>query len=159
MKRILFLALILSLLGCSHVISSTIRERIDPSISEKEIFRYPDRYVNNTVILGGIIVTSINTNDGAYLEVIQKPLDYYGRPLDTDFSLGRFLILHRGFLEPDIYCQGRMITVAGEIGGTVIRPLGEIDYTYLLINSKELHIFVKRPRVHFQFGIGIWKSF
>ncbi len=125
------------------------RERVDPLISEKEIFRYPDRYINYTVILGGIIAGSFSTNEGTYLEVIQKPLDDYGRPQDTDFSLGRFLILHRDFIDPYIYSKGRMVTVAGEIAGIMIRLLGEMDYPYLHINSKELYLFVKRPGCSF----------
>jgi len=159
MKKILFLALILSLAGCAHVISSNIRERVDPSITEKEVFRYPDKYINNTVILGGVIAGIYNEKEGTYLEVIQKPLDYYGRPLYTDFSLGRFLILHQEFLDPDIFSRGRRVTVAGEVAGIIIRPLGGIDYPYLLINSKELHLLGIRPGIPIWFGIEIWKSF
>ena len=94
-----------------------------------------------------------------HIEVVEQTLDYLGRPEDTDRSLGRFLILHDGYIDTAIYARSRKVTVAGEVIGEKNRPLGEINYRYPLIKSKELHLIKPGDRFPVLFEIGIWKSF
>jgi outer membrane lipoprotein len=161
MKRFLLLLTILSLFGCAHVISKELRDKAYGEPPTSALFKDPDEFKGRIVILGGVIVSSTNTQEGAYIEVLQKPLDYRGRPEDTDVSYGRFIIFSEGYLETAVYSQGREITVAGEIMGKELRPLGEIQYPYPLIKSTELHLFEPRYDfpVHFGIGIGIWHVF
>jgi outer membrane lipoprotein len=162
MKRLGILSLILLILfisGCAHVVSQELRDRAEKEITPIDLMKNPDAYKGKFVILGGVIASSINMKEGTYIEVVQKPLDYRGRPEDTDISLGRFIILHEGYLDTAIYSQGREVTVAGEVMGKMIRPLGQIQYQYLLIKSKELYLFEPRYGVPIRFGIGIWHTF
>lgn len=162
MKRLGILSLILLILlisGCAHVISMESRERADIGVAPIDVMKEPDAYKGRFIILGGIIASSVNTEEGAYIEVVQKPLDYRGMPEDTDISHGRFIILYEGYLDTAIYSQGREVTVAGEVIGKKIRPLGQIQYQYLLIKSRELHLFEPRYGVPIRFGIGIWHTF
>lgn len=160
MKRFLALILLIPLIsGCAHVISSELRERADKKIAIRDLMKDPDAYTGRIVIIGGIIVSSINAEEGTYIEVVQKPLDYTGRPDDTDISYGRFIILHEGYLDTAIYSRGREITVAGEVIGKMVRPLGKIQYQYLLIKSRELYLFGPRYGVPLRFGIEIWHTF
>ncbi|MEW6739999.1 MAG: Slp family lipoprotein [Nitrospirota bacterium] len=162
MKRLGILSLILLILlisGCAHVVSQELRDRAEKEIAPIDVMKDPDAYKGRTVILGGVIASSINMKEGTYIEVVQKPLDYRGRPEDTDISHGRFIILYEGYLDTAIYSQGREVTVAGEVMGKMVRPLGQIQYQYLLIKSKELHIFEPRYVVPIRFGIGIWHTF
>lgn len=156
----LFLLLFTILLpGCAHVVSKESRDRVDMGIAPIDVLKDPDAYKGKLVILGGIIASSINTEEGTYIEMVQKPLDYRGRPEDTDISHGRFLILYEGYLDIAIYSRGREVTVAGEVIGKRIRPLGEIRYPYLLIKSREIYLFEPRYGVPLRFGIEIWKTF
>lgn len=161
MKRFLLFFIIVSLLGCVHVVSKELRNKAYGEPSASALFKDPDAFKGRTVILGGIIVSSTNTKEGTYIEVLQKPLDYRGRPEDTDASHGRFIIFSEGYLETAVYSQGREITVAGEVIGKELRPLGEIQYPYPLLKSKELHLFEPRYDipVHFGIGIGVWHVF
>ncbi|MCL4537535.1 MAG: Slp family lipoprotein [Nitrospirae bacterium] len=166
MKRFVFVSLIFStiflfglLLGCAHVVSKELRDMADKGIAPMDIMKDPDAYRGRLVIIGGLIASSINTPEGTYIEVVQKPLDYRGRPEDTDISHGRFIILYEGYLDTAIYSHGREVTVAGEVIGKMIRPLGQIQYPYLLLKSKELHLFEPSYGVPIRFGIGIWKTF
>ena len=161
MKQFLLLFMIVSFFGCAHVISKEWRDRAYGEPPTPALFKNPDEFKGRIVILGGVIVSSTNTNEGTYIEVLQKPLDYSGRPEDTDVSFGRFIIFSDGYLETAVYSQGREITVAGEIMGKELHPLGEIQYPYPLIKSKELHLFEPRYSIPIQFGIGIgiWKAF
>jgi outer membrane lipoprotein len=155
MKRLLLLLTIISLFGCAHVISKEIREKADIELAPSDLLKKPDAYRGKIVILGGVIVNSTNTEEGTYIEVVQKPLDYRGRPEDTDISHGRFIILYEGYLDTAIYSEGREVTVAGEILGKTIQPLGEMEYPYLLIKSSELHLLDLGYRIPIFFGIEI----
>jgi outer membrane lipoprotein len=162
MKRFTFVYLILStilIIGCAHVISMESRGRADIGVASIDVLKEPDAYKGRFIILGGIIASSVNTEEGTYIEVVQKPLDYRGMPEDTDISHGRFIILYESYLDTAIYSQGREVTVAGEVIGKKIRPLGQIQYHYLLIKSRELHLFKPRYGVPIRFGIGIWHTF
>ena len=160
MKRLLLLfSLTLFTLGCAHIVSQDLRDRAVKEFPTASLFKEPKAHKGKIVILGGSIVSSLNTQEGTYIEVVEKPLDYRGRPRYTDQSLGRFLIFHEGFLDIAIYSEGRDITVAGEVIGEKVRPLGEINYHYLLIKSRELHLLQPGQRMPIRFGIGIWQSF
>jgi outer membrane lipoprotein len=153
------MVIIISLFGCAHVISKELRERAYGEPPEPVLFRDPDAFKGRIVILGGVIVSSMNTEEGTYIEVLQKPLDYRGRPEDTDVSFGRFLILYKGYLDTAVYSQGREVTVAGEVMGKKVQPLGEIQYPYPLIKSNELHLIEPRYGFPIRFGIGIYTAF
>ena len=45
------------------------------------------------------------------------------------------------YLDPYVYSKGRKITVAGELLGDEVRPLGEMDYRYPLVFSKQLYLW------------------
>ncbi len=161
MKKIILIGIILSLAGCAHVVSRELREQVDRWLLPADLFKEPDAFKGKLVILGGVIAGASNAKEGTYIEVVQKPLNRQGRPKDTDFSYGRFLILYEGYLETSIYTAGREITVAGEVLGKKERPMGETKYSYLLIKSKELYLFDRmrdRP-IHFGVGVGVMHTF
>jgi outer membrane lipoprotein len=161
MKRFLLILIIMSLFGCAHVVSEEMRQKAYGEPSASVLFKDPDSFKGRTVILGGVIVSSINAKEGTYIEVLQKPLDHLGKPEDTDISSGRFIIFYEGYLDTAVYSQWREVTVAGEVMGKKVQPLGEIQYPYPLIKSKELHLLEPRydMPVHFGIGIGVWHAF
>ncbi|MBI5057208.1 MAG: Slp family lipoprotein [Nitrospirae bacterium] len=160
MKRLIFLfAIIVFVSGCAHVVPQELRDRAEQGTSIPALFKDPDEYKGRLFILGGAIVSSLNTQDGTYLEVIEKPLDYRERPEYTDISRGRFLVLYEGYLDTAVFSPGREVTVAGEVIGTKVRPLGEINYSYLLLRSRGLYLLKGGSGIPIQFGIGVWHSF
>jgi outer membrane lipoprotein len=157
---ILLLPLVAPFFGCAHVVSKELRDIADLDISPSLLIKEPEGYSGKIVLLGGNIVSLVNTEEGTYVEVVQKDLTSAGRPKDTDRSAGRFLILHDGYLDAAIYSSSRSVTVAGEVLGKKVRTLGEIEYPYLLIRSRELHLMAEpRGRPSVSFGIGIRESF
>jgi outer membrane lipoprotein len=160
MKRAILILIILSLTpGCAHIVSEDVRSQVNKGIPVASLFENPDDYKGEIVILGGTIAGSRNTQEGTYIEIVEKELDYLGRPKYSDRTQGRFIVLHDGFLDTAIFSRGRYITVAGEVIGKRVQPLGEIEYSYLFIKSRELHLVQPGERVPVQFGIGIWHSF
>lgn len=159
MKKVLIILMVLTFTGCAHVVSQEIRDTIDPDLSTEELFKDPDAFKGRIVVLGGIIIDSRNTKEGTYIEILQKPLNYRGIPKDTDLSYGRFIVLSPGFVDTAVFSRGRAVTCAGEIIGKKVLPLDEIEYPYVLIKSKELHLTELSYRMPVNIGIGVWGSF
>ena len=116
----------------------------------KVVLKSPEAYKGNTVLFSWVIISFVNLKEGTMLEVLQKPADMQGKPRDVDESEGRFLALNPGYLDVAIYNGGRKVTVVGKVQGKRIQPLGEIDYTYPLIQAKEIHLWPveKEERVY-----------
>ena len=106
-------------------------------------------------MLAGVIVASKNTKEGAYIEILQKPMDRDGRPLDTDVSEGRFLVQSDRFLDSAVYYRGREISVIAEVVGRKELPLDEIMYAYPLLVIKEVYLWDPSSGARFFFGVGI----
>lgn len=128
--------------GCAHVISKDIRDKVDPSLTFEKVIQNPIAYKGKTVVWGGEIVETLNQKNGTTeIEVVQIPLDSSDAPKISNTSEGRFLILVNKYLDPYLYRKGRRITVAGEILGEKIQPLGEMDYRYPVISSKQIYLW------------------
>jgi len=159
MKYIVLLCMVLFIASCAHVMPEEVRAQIDEKITTTDLFREPEAYTGVKVMLGGMIIESRNTNTGTFIEVLQKPLDRRGRPRDIDESVGRFIVQYDGYLDTALYAEGKSITVAGEVLGTEMRPLGETDYRYIILKSIKLKLVDPARRVPVRFSIGVGASF
>ena len=132
---------LLLILGCAHPISRQMRRQVVNDLTFPMVLHDPDAYSGSIVIWGGIILNVVNRNDWTEFVVLEIPLDYGGRPQDRDASCGRFLARSLRYLDPEIYKKGRRITVAGEVVGKETMQLGETQYTYPVIQIKELYLW------------------
>ncbi|MBM4309152.1 MAG: Slp/YeaY family lipoprotein [Deltaproteobacteria bacterium] len=141
--QILFLlGPLLLIMGCAHVISKDLRTKADPSITFNQVSQDPKQYKGKWVVWGGEIIETINQKDGTtQIEVFQKPLDRMGEPYEIIASEGRFLVLADKYLDSYLFRRGKKITVAGEILGEKIKPIGEMDYRYPLLSGKQIHLW------------------
>ncbi len=147
--------------ACAPAFSQAALDRVDRTVSFKQLQADPDAFRGTWVMAGGIIIETRNTRDGTSVEVLERPLDRHGRPIDTDVSAGRFIIWSPGFLDPAVYPPGKPISVIGEVSGQEVRPLGEMHYRYPVLDAKELHAWEPHssPRVSFGFGVGVYHHF
>jgi outer membrane lipoprotein len=127
--------------GCTYAISPEMADQADRTLTFQQLQADPDTFKGKIIILGGIIAQTSNTKQGTIIEVVEKPLDYWGKPKRTDKTGGRFLVVHVGDLDPIVYAPGRVITVAAEIEGTRSKALGEVEYNYPVVVSKELKLW------------------
>ncbi len=144
---ILFLLFpLLLIMGCAHVISKDLRIKSDPSVTFNQVSQDPNQYKGKWVVWGGEIIETINQKDGTtQIEVFQKPLGWRGEPYETSASEGRFLVLADKYLDSYLFRRGKKITVAGEILGEKVKPIGERDYRYSLLSGKQIYLW---PEYH-----------
>jgi outer membrane lipoprotein len=142
--------------GCAPPISKQLREQVSEELTLKVVLKEPDAYKGKNVLWSGVIINSVNLKEGTMIEVLQKPADMQGKPKDVDESEGRFLALYHGYLDVAIYNEGRKVTVAGEVQGKRIQPLGEIDYTYPLISAREIHLWPVEKEERFYYPYPYW---
>jgi len=128
----------LALAGCAESISDKFLKQADnKTVTFDQLIKNPEQYTENRVLLGGVIVSTENKNDGTLLEIYQTELDSSGEPKNIDVSNGRFLARYKGYLDSQIYRSGRKITILGVVKGAEDRKIGEVDYhyPYLIIND------------------------
>jgi outer membrane lipoprotein len=160
MKKLILLMMVLSLTACAHVVSKEMRQKAGVPPPTERLFAHPGDYIGRTVILGGYIINTTNASDATYIEVVQTPLNSHEQPGPADKTSGRFLVKSKKYLDPAIYAQGRKLTVAGKVEGTLTGKVGEAPYTFLVIKGQELHLIKNtegEPR--FSIGVGVFHSF
>ena len=142
MKKFVFVTgLALFLHSCSYAISPEFTSQADQTLSLALIQQEPAVHAGKLAILGGIIIAITNTDHGTLLEVEQRPLDYWGRPLRTKRTDGRFLLLHPALLNAFLYAPGREITAAAEVAEASSPALENSNARYPTLRSKELKLW------------------
>ncbi|WP_038059517.1 Slp family lipoprotein [Thioalkalivibrio sp. ALJT] len=117
----------------------------DAAPDREQVLADPAAVRGETVVWGGVIADIENTSGGTRLEVVARELDREGRPRESDGSPGRFRAFSTGFLDPQIYSQGREITVRGSIQGTEEGHIGDYAYTFVSLQADAVHLWPRRP--------------
>jgi outer membrane lipoprotein len=155
LHTILLLIAAFLMVGCARPFSEGSLSRVNRSISFSDLKKDPEKYAGAWLMLAGVIVASKNTKEGAFIEILQKPMDRDGRPLDTDVSEGRFLVQSGQFLDSAVYYRGKEISVIAEVVGRKELPLDEIMYAYPLLVIKEVYLWEPSSGPRFFFGVGV----
>ncbi len=139
--RLVLVSSVIVLFGCSYPISKELRQEARKDITFPQVLQNPNAYKGSTVIWGGSIIQTIPRADGTDIVVLETPLERQERPESDRYSQGRFIVRSPNFLDPEIYKNGRKITVAGQIVGEEPKALGQIMYNYPLVQAKEIHLW------------------
>lgn len=119
-----------------------------PALPFLQVKAAPDSLKGQAVVFGGTVLTGRRLKDGTRIEILQLPLDRSTRPVyDLTQSQGRFIAFQQEFLDPATLPPGTRVTVTGEISGSITLPLDETDYTYPVINIKQLRVWIKSEDV------------
>jgi outer membrane lipoprotein len=146
-------------IGCAPPFSKTLLDKVEKRITFSELSKAPENHAGKIMMVGGTIVDTKNLKEGTQIEVLQKPLDSEGRPEMTDETGGRFLAVSQTYLDAAVYHRGRNVTIIGEVTGSKVQPLGEIEYRYPVLTAKELHLWSPSPGPRFSIGVGMYRGF
>jgi outer membrane lipoprotein len=130
-----------------------------PALTFLQVKAAPDSFRGQSVVFGGKVLTARRQKDGTRIEILQLPLDRSARPgYDLTQSQGRFLALQQEFLDPATLPPGTRVTVRGEVSGSVTLSLDEVDYTYPVVNIKQVQVWAASedmaPRIRPYMGPG-----
>lgn len=116
-------------------------------------------YTGQRVVWGGRIIKTQPLAQTTHIEVLAYPLDGDGMPEFHQPSLGRFVIIQQGFLEPADFAHGRHISVVGRIGNMLDGHIGAAPYQFPVIHAQQIQLWPKDQRrpsnIHFGIGVGI----
>ena len=114
----LFGALV-QLAGCATALSEETLRLVAPGISLPDAHAHPKRYLGQVIPVAGTILRTQNRPDGTLLEVLGYPITRRGFPDTSEPAIGRFAVLHPGYLDSLIYRPGRWLACAGRLTGQV----------------------------------------
>lgn len=145
MKKAAVIApLLLLLTACASNIPYEIQRDItDRLITINAARAQTERYEGQNVRWGGTIVKVENRENESWIEIVGKPLGSYGRPDESDRSLGRFLVRINGFVDPAIYRENRDLTVFGTISGKATGRIDQHPYTYPVVTAKTYYLWTE----------------
>ncbi|MBR9981590.1 MAG: Slp family lipoprotein [Desulfatitalea sp.] len=150
---------ILVVSGCAAGISTQARSEVTVMEPFGELQQNAERYIGETVMLGGKIIETQVQDNSTELTVLQLELDRGDRPQAGDQSAGRYLVRSDQFLDPALYSAGTIITVVGRLVEQQERLIGSMPYRYPVIVPIEIKKWPEEqpdrgPRFHFGFGVG-----
>lgn len=140
--RYLIIGFLVAMAGCAstQVIPESLEPLVEKTVTFDQIVASPDSYRGKVVLLGGEVLKAKVMQDGTQLEVLQLPLDDDQEPgLDRLQSKGRFLALHKEFLDPATIAEGARVTIVGEVTGASVEKMDEADYRFPTLDVKHLH--------------------
>jgi outer membrane lipoprotein len=115
-----------------------------PQLSFIQVKADPDSYKGQPITLSGEVLSARRLKDGTRIEVLQLPLTSQQPILDRTQSQGRFLAMQRDFLDPATIPPGTLVTVTGELAGSIQMALDETDYTYPMVEIQHLQVWSPR---------------
>jgi len=131
---------------------------VNEVLTPDEVLLASETTVGQRVLWGGTILDTQNLAEFTQIEVLAFPLHSSQRPIRGKKTPGRFLVRHKGFLEPTVFNAGKSITVLGEVGGIEEGQVGEANYRYPIVDAKQIQLWsASQPRsqTSFHFGVGI----
>lgn len=120
-------------------------QQVNTEAPFQQVQQDPDRFRGNTVLWGGVIISADVRGNGTYVKVLDTKLDYEAMPVNIDQPQGRFIIYKKEMLDPAVYKQGRRITVIGTVIGKQTEPIGSIEYTYPVIEARDMYLWRPQP--------------
>ncbi|MFC4727046.1 Slp family lipoprotein [Coralloluteibacterium thermophilus] len=117
--------------------------------------------VGDLVRWGGTLVRATPEPGRTCFELVGRELDARGRPREVDRSAGRFVACRAGFYDPEVFAEGRAVTVTGRIDGFETRRVGEYDYRQPRVAADVVYLWPERREVEvihapYPYRYGYW---
>lgn len=145
----------LFIVSCS-VISKPVRNESVTPAHFKTLLLEADKHIGGTVIIGGYILETKNSVEESTLVILQSPLGLGQEVKTKDHTEGRFIVVHKGFLEPEVYSKDRKITVAGVVIGSVTMTIDGFPHPHLKIRSREIFLWPEKQYPYYNHYYDPW---
>lgn len=105
---------------------------------------------------GGTIIAVEPEAQRTCLQILSRPLGRDARPLRRDPDEGRFIACRAGFYDPEVFADGREVTVTGRIAGVVTRTVGEYSYSMPEVAADVIYLWP--PRTEYAYYDPAWPA-
>jgi len=130
------------LLGaCASEIPLLIRDGPSDSPAPTVVREQTGDHLGRQVRWGGRLIETDNRVQDTRLTVLAQPLGKDGEPGNEDVSLGRFIAVVPGFLDPKVYAPDRLVTITGTVQGSVPGMVGEHPYRYPVVAAQAWYLW------------------
>lgn len=147
-------AFILLIGGCSSI-PRDIAIGPDSSPPVHQVQDNPVEWLGAQVRWGGSIVRTDNADNRTRIELVSRPLLSNARPSSaSDRTDGRFMVEISGFLDPEIYETGRLLTVVGTLQALEKGKVGEQDYSFPVVEVRSHYLWEKLPPYPYTYPYG-----
>ena len=113
-----------------------------------------DRSTGANVRWGGIVVETRPEAKRTCIEILAQELDRTARPVRSDREYGRFIACRNEFIDPEIFVNGREVTVAGQLSGFREGNVGEFEYVYPVVAADAVYLWPERDRYEYGYPYG-----
>lgn len=103
-----------------------------------------DQSVGARVRWGGTVVETRPEANRTCIEILAQQLDSSARPEGSDEDFGRFLACRDEFIDPEIFVNGREVTVAGRLARFRDGKVGEFNYVYPVVDADSVYLWPER---------------
>lgn len=143
MKVVVLLLLSIGLAACASQVPLAIRAPLAdvPDVQSARLAKA--EMIGTRVRWGGVIALLENRQQDTWIEIVDRPLDSNGRPVDSDKSGGRFIARIPGFLDPATYARDRELTVTGLLAASITRAVGDYPYRYPVVAVDSYYLWAK----------------
>ncbi len=129
--------------GGTPIVPPDLQDKIERNVSFQQTKAAAPSNKGKFVVVGGIVLAVKPLKEGDMrIAVLQLPLasddEPHGRLTDSN---GRFLALHKEFLDPATIPTGTRVTVVGEATGSTTSMLDEFEYAYPTFDVLSLTIW------------------
>lgn len=127
--------------GCASQVPIPISTTPAANLSVAEVRADIDRFKGSEVRWGGVITRIDNQASHTWIEIVSHELSKRGEPNSGSQSSGRFIASFEGFIDPLVYGNGRLLTVAGTVTEVTTRNIGEYSYTFPVVTVTSSHLW------------------
>ena len=111
-----------------------------------------DRSIGANVRWGGIVVETRPEAERTCIEILAQELDQSARPERSDQEFGRFIACRNEFIDPEIFVNGREVTVAGKLTEFRDGQVGEFNYVYPVVDADAVYLWPEREAYGYGYG-------
>lgn len=159
MKTVPLLIVLSVLTACATRPPAPISRIPATHVSVAEVQAQPQGFTGAEVRWGGLISKVENKAQQTWIEVVSLELKKDGEPRLNGPSEGRFIATISGFADPQVYKEGYLLTVVGNIAGHITRPIDEFEYTFPLVTVSGSYLWKVEEKPPYQAYPPPWRYY
>ncbi|MCJ8500955.1 Slp family lipoprotein [Desulfatitalea alkaliphila] len=138
------------ILSACSIMPADVEQTALPPMDFQELVQNARAHRGQMVIVGGYVVQVENHTDHTRITALEVPLGFRREPVERDRSRGRLILIYDGFIDPEVYTEGRKFTAAGYLlGSSAVDPEPE-PFPYLRIAVETLHLWSEQQPVRYE---------